>query len=68
MTVNDYLAKRDSKWMEPLYNFLDSVSVSYTAVSRLKRKRQRISPILPTVQIMNSALTTCVTIWPLVLN
>ena len=22
VTVNDYLAKRDSKWMEPLYNFL----------------------------------------------
>ncbi|VAW99136.1 Protein translocase subunit SecA [hydrothermal vent metagenome] len=23
VTVNDYLASRDAKWMEPLYNFLD---------------------------------------------
>ncbi|KZY48027.1 MULTISPECIES: preprotein translocase subunit SecA [unclassified Oleiphilus] len=30
VTVNDYLAKRDSKWMEPLYNFLGlSVGVVY---------------------------------------
>ncbi len=30
VTVNDYLAKRDAKWMEPLYNFLGlSVGVVY---------------------------------------
>ncbi len=23
VTVNDYLARRDAKWMEPIYNFLD---------------------------------------------
>jgi len=31
VTVNDYLAKRDSKWMEPLYNFLGlTVGVVYS--------------------------------------
>ncbi len=30
VTVNDYLAKRDAKWMEPLYNFLGlTVGVAY---------------------------------------
>lgn len=25
VTVNDYLAKRDSEWMSKIYNFLESV-------------------------------------------
>ncbi len=34
VTVNDYLASRDAKWMEPLYNFLDlSVGVIISEMS-----------------------------------
>jgi len=39
VTVNDYLAKRDSKWMEPLYNFLGlSVGVVYSGQSPEEKK------------------------------
>ena len=39
VTVNDYLAKRDSKWMEPLYNFLGlSVGVVYAGQSPEEKK------------------------------
>ncbi|KZZ61084.1 preprotein translocase subunit SecA [Oleiphilus sp. HI0125] len=39
VTVNDYLAKRDSKWMEPLYNFLGlSVGVVYGGQEPAEKK------------------------------
>ena len=39
VTVNDYLAKRDAKWMEPLYNFLGlSVGVVYGQQSPEEKK------------------------------
>jgi preprotein translocase subunit SecA len=40
VTVNDYLAKRDAKWMEPLYNFLGlSVGVVYSGQSPEEKKQ-----------------------------
>jgi len=39
VTVNDYLAKRDAKWMEPLYNFLGlNVGVVYSGQSPEEKK------------------------------
>ena len=39
VTVNDYLAKRDAKWMEPLYNFLGlTVGVAYGGQSQEEKK------------------------------
>jgi len=39
VTVNDYLAKRDAKWMEPLYNFLGlTVGVAYGGQSPEEKK------------------------------
>lgn len=40
VTVNDYLAKRDAKWMEPLYNFLGlTVGVVYGQQSPEEKKQ-----------------------------
>ena len=39
VTVNDYLAKRDSEWMNPIYNFLDiSVGIICNGISSSVRK------------------------------
>ena len=39
VTVNDYLAKRDAKWMEPIYNFLGlTVGVIYPNQSLEEKK------------------------------
>jgi len=46
VTVNDYLAKRDAKWMEPLYNFLGlSVGVVYGQQSPEEKKQAYQSDI-----------------------
>ncbi len=46
VTVNDYLAKRDSKWMEPLYNFLGlEVGVVYSGQEPEEKKRAYESDI-----------------------
>lgn len=46
VTVNDYLAKRDAKWMEPLYNFLGlSVGVVYSGQSPEEKKQAYQSDI-----------------------
>jgi preprotein translocase subunit SecA len=46
VTVNDYLAKRDAKWMEPLYNFLGlSVGVVYSGQSPEEKKEAYLSDI-----------------------
>lgn len=40
VTVNDYLAKRDAKWMEPLYNFLGlKVGVVYSGQEPEEKKQ-----------------------------
>ncbi|MCC5791125.1 MAG: preprotein translocase subunit SecA [Legionellaceae bacterium] len=39
ITVNDYLAKRDSQWMQPIYNFLGlSVGVIYPDMPHAEKK------------------------------
>lgn len=67
ITVNDYLAKRDSEWMGKIYKFLGlSVGVILSGgrtADDFAAKKPLMTVILLTVQIMNSALTTCVTIW-----
>ncbi|MDX1451194.1 MAG: preprotein translocase subunit SecA [Oleiphilaceae bacterium] len=46
VTVNDYLAKRDAKWMEPLYNFLGmQVGVVYGGQSPEEKKQAYESDI-----------------------
>ena len=64
VTVNDYLAKRDSEWMGPLYMFhglsvdcIDKHQPTLMPVAKL------IWQISRSVQTMNSVSTTCVTTW-----
>ena len=39
VTVNDYLAKRDAEWMNPIYNFLDiSVGIIIPGMSMTEKK------------------------------
>nr|WP_321499765.1 preprotein translocase subunit SecA [uncultured Dethiosulfovibrio sp.] len=46
VTVNDYLAKRDSSWMSPLYNALGlSVGVIYSFMDPEERRRAYLSDI-----------------------
>ena len=63
VTVNDYLAKRDSEWMGKLYNYLGlSVGLIIHDMDNAQGKR-RTTRILPTEPITRWALTTCVTTW-----
>ena len=40
VTVNDYLAKRDSEWMGKIYNFLGlSVGYIYSGMPETERKK-----------------------------
>ena len=64
VTVNDYLAKRDSEWMGPLYEFhgLSVDCIDKHQPNSLSAARH-IRPILPLVPIMNLASTTFATTW-----
>lgn len=63
VTVNDYLAQRDSDWMGEVFRFLGlSVGCILNGMDNNERAR-RMPAILPMVQTMSSALTTCVTTW-----
>ena len=65
VTVNDYLSKRDSEWMGPLYMFHGCRWIVSTSTSRTpKPVVMHITPILHSVRTTNSVSTTCVTIWP----
>ena len=64
VTVNDYLAKRDSEWMGPLYMFhglsvdcIDKHQPTPTHAARL------ISQISPSVRTTNSVSTICAITW-----
>jgi len=47
VTVNDYLARRDAEWMQPIYNFLElSVSCLQNQMSDFDRKKAYDSDIL----------------------
>ena len=51
VTVNDYLARRDSEWMGKVYRFLGLTA------------RRPTRPTSPTARTTSSALTTCATTW-----
>ncbi len=64
VTVNDYLSKRDSEWMGPLYQFHGlSVDCIDKHQPILMHAAELIWPISLSVRIMNSVSITCVTIW-----
>ena len=43
VTVNDYLAKRDSQWMSPVYEYLGLTTASVTADSSLAERQESYS-------------------------
>ena len=62
VTVNDYLAKRDSEWMGPLYMF-NGLTAS-TSISLTRHNVVRLTwPISPSVQTTSLVSTTCATTW-----
>ena len=62
VTVNDYLAKRDSEWMGPIYEF-NGLSVDCIDKHRPNSpERRKLISLLE--RIMSSALTIFATIWP----
>jgi preprotein translocase subunit SecA len=64
VTVNDYLSKRDSEWMGPLYMFHGlSVDCIDKHQPNSDARRKATKQISLSVQITNSALITCATIW-----
>ena len=61
VTVNDYLAKRDSEWMGKLYRFLGlTVGVIVHDLDD-RSARKPTPPTSPTAPTTNSASTTCAT-------
>ena len=72
ITVNDYLAKRDSEWMGKIYKFLGlPLGLFFREVvpqKILRLKKQLMTAILLTEQTMNSGLIIFVTIWREVLK
>ena len=64
VTVNDYLAKRDSEWMGAIYEFLGlSVGCIVHEPRRSSaERRMRPTPVMsPTAPTTNSASTICAT-------
>jgi preprotein translocase subunit SecA len=60
VTVNDYLAKRDSEWMGRVHRFLGLTASSMSCMTVIARKP--IAPTSLTAPITNSASTTSATI------
>ena len=62
VTVNDYLAKRDSEWMGPLYQFhgLTVDCIDKTEPNSEERRRATSR----SAQTMSSVSTICATTWP----
>ena len=63
VTVNDYLAKRDSEWMGPLYMF-NGLSVDCIDKHRPNSEARRKAYQADITFGMSLASTTCATIWP----
>jgi preprotein translocase subunit SecA len=62
VTVNDYLAKRDSEWMGKLYTFLGLTCGRDRARPGRRAAQGRLrQPTSPTAPTTNSASTTCAT-------
>ena len=63
VTVNDYLARRDSEWMGKLYRYLVFRSVLSATISITRAEKRLMPQTLHTEQTTNSVLTTSVTTW-----
>lgn len=63
VTVNDYLARRDSEWMGKVYRFLGLTVGLVSTASRPGTARRPTRPTSPTARTTSSALTTCATTW-----
>jgi preprotein translocase subunit SecA len=66
ITVNDYLARRDSEWMGSLYKFLGLTvgCIQNDQPSHIRREQYQTATS-PTARTASSASTTCVTTaWP----
>lgn len=65
VTVNDYLAKRDSEWMGPLYMFHGlSVDCIDKHQPNSEARRRAYMADITLVPTMNSVSIICVIIWP----
>ena len=65
VTVNDYLARRDSEWMGKVYETLGmTVGCILTDMDARTSAAWPITATLPTAPTTNSASTTCATTWP----
>ena len=65
VTVNDYLSKRDSEWMGPLYMFHGlSVDCIDKHEPNSEARKKHMHATLPSEPTTSSASTTCATIWP----
>ena len=63
VTVNDYLAKRDSEWMGGIYRFLGLDVGSIQAQMSPEQRRPPTRPTSRTGRTTSSASTTCATTW-----
>ena len=62
VTVNDYLARRDSEWMGRIYRFLGHVGRRHPARAERRRAAGRLRlATSPTARTTSSASTTCAT-------
>lgn len=69
VTVNDYLAKRDSEWMGPLYMFNGlSVDCIDKHRSTLQKDAKHTVQTSLSVRTMSSASTICATTWQYLLT
>lgn len=65
VTVNDYLSKRDSEWMGPLYMFQVRLLTASTSISPTPRSAARPTTATShSERTTSSVSTTCATIWP----
>jgi preprotein translocase subunit SecA len=62
ITVNEYLAARDAKWMSPLYEFL-GLTVGVVVPGQGPEEKRLTEQILPMVPTMSLALIIYATIW-----
>ena len=46
VTVNDYLAKRDAEWMQPLYNFLGLSVCLYSKSNAKTNKEEKLMMLI----------------------
>ena len=64
VTVNDYLARRDSEWNGPIFEWLGLRLIVLTNTSPTAKNAATLTmPILLMAPIMNLALITCVITW-----